>query len=116
MTTTARDAKWNAKIREQRRLQRVRRSARLMARARDIMATLIDKLGGECVECGERGLSAPLSLDHVRGITWEHTRLNYYYRAQKYLAEHLAGVPLRVLCVPCNSSRGRPSYYGTAPF
>lgn len=109
MTTRARDARWNLKIREQRRQQRKRRSHRLMGRAREMHAELCKVLGGKCEKCGDNGTYAPLSIDHVDGITWSHRQYNLWYRVRKYWDEYKAGVRLRVLCVPCNSSRGRPA-------
>ena len=117
MTTTARDARWNAKVREQRRAQARRRSARLTAHARLRHAELVTRLGGVCEWCEERGETAPLSIDHIDGITWTHRKLNLHDRVKRYWAEYVAGVRLRVLCVPCNSRRGRPeAELDPAPF
>jgi 5-methylcytosine-specific restriction endonuclease McrA len=109
VTTTAREAHLSPKIREQRRAQRKRRSARLMQRAREQHAALAALLGGHCVYCGDTGINAPLSIDHVDGITWSHKQYNLWDRVKRYWQEYRTGVRLRVLCVPCNRRRGRPT-------
>ncbi|UOF77431.1 restriction endonuclease paci restriction endonuclease [Caudoviricetes sp.] len=74
-------------------------------RARQRFADLCRQLGNVCAKCGSTDASL-FSIDHVDGITWNRRKLRYDARISKYIAEHAAGVRLRVLCIPCNSQDG----------
>jgi hypothetical protein len=109
--TTAAAARRSREARLKRRAQARRYLARRIARARVQFDELIQKLGGVCVRCGERGETAPLSVHHVKGLAWPkpHREYRLDVRVQRYCAEYASGVPLAVLCVPCNSAVGRPA-------
>lgn len=65
---------------------------------------LIYSLGGECEICRETELTL-LSVDHVDGAAYHHRSLRYDARVARYVQEYAEGsTPLRVLCIPCNSS------------
>lgn len=101
--TTAKYARKNYKARLKRREQAKRRRHRLMVEAKRMLADLISVLGGRCVICGESGENAPLTIDHKNGITWDRYAVRYDARVRRYYEEYIRGVPLRCLCLPCNS-------------
>lgn len=111
MTTTAREARSNAKIRAQRRAQTRRRTRRLMEQAKVLYAELIQKLGGRCALCpNTQGL--PLTVDHVNGHGWPkpHRAYRFDERVRRYCREYEEGVKLRCLCMRCNSGYRPPNY------
>ena len=60
-------------------------------------------MGGKCDRC-EGDETAPLHVDHVGGSRkWPVRQLNYVERVQRYWDEFYAGIPLRVLCLLCNT-------------
>jgi hypothetical protein len=71
---------------------------------RDARAALRAILGGACALCGA---AERLEVDHVAGCTWVQRRLNSRDRWARYWREWLAGVPLRMLCRPCNAARNQ---------
>lgn len=79
---------------------------------------LIAALGGECVICGEKGETAPLTVDHEHGITWSkpHSAYRYDDRVRRYYEEYMRGVRLRCLCMPCNSGYRPTADLEPAPF
>lgn len=76
------------------------KAARKSARAR--RKALVNTLGSECVECGER---ENLHFDHPNGRTWEPRRLNGLQRMRMYERDHAEG-NLRLLCNKCNGHDG----------
>lgn len=60
-------------------------------------------LGGQCARC-EGDETTPLTIDHVGGNRkWDLHKMNPMTRVRRYWEEYRAGVPLRVLCLICNS-------------
>lgn len=118
--TTAAAARRSLKAREKRRGQNRRRHQRLREQAKALHTKLVGELGGICMLCQEDGTNAPLSIDHINGIGWDkaHNKYNSVDRVRRYYKEYQAGVPLRVLCVPCNSGYRPVSAldYPAAPF
>lgn len=101
---------------EKRRARFRRRWATLQARADALRNDLVAKLGGRCARC-EGDETHPLTIDHVGGNrTWDLHKLNPYRRVRRYVEEYLAGVPLRVLCLQCNSEERNTRALPPAPF
>lgn len=86
-----------ARLRE--RVKWARRKERITKSFRD----LIRELGGKCVKCGS-ALSP--SIQHVEPRKYDVAQLSWPKRVKTYWEEYRAGVPLTVLCLPCNSSDG----------
>lgn len=76
-------------------------------RAHQLHRLLVITLGNACAHCGESNATL-LTIDHVKGITWDRLKLRYDRRINKYLDEYSNGIPLRVLCLICNGRYGRP--------
>ena len=101
---------------EKRRARHRRYWETLQARADALRAALIAELGGRCARC-EGDETYPLTIDHVGGgRTWDLHALNPYRRVLRYVEEHRAGVPLRVLCLQCNSEERNTRALPPAPF
>lgn len=84
--------------------------------AQHLHAILVHKLGGQCARC-EGDETSPLTIDHLFGCrTWNLRALNPYRRVLKYIEEDTAGVPLRVLCLQCNSEERNTRHLPEAPF
>ena len=66
-------------------------------------AALIERLGGQCVECGS---TDRLQIDHPYGRDWVPRKVSHYARVRRYLKEEAAGL-IRLLCDDCNQ-RIRP--------
>jgi hypothetical protein len=45
-------------------------------------------------------------VDHLDGITWDHSKLNMRARYARYWKEFKAGVRLAAACGGCNSTDG----------
>jgi hypothetical protein len=67
---------------------------------------LIIELGGVCKHCGEDEYEK-LTFDHIHGKDWEATGLSTDQRMCRYVREHRQGL-LQILCLLCNSKKGRP--------
>lgn len=65
---------------------------------------LLLQLGGRCALCGS--LSG-LSIDHIDGCTYIHSKLEWSHRISVYRREAKEG-KLQVLCAKCNSKKGDP--------
>ena len=61
-------------------------------------SALIERLGGQCVECGS---TDRLQIDHPYGRDWKLHKLTHYARIRRYLKEESAGL-IRILCLDCN--------------
>lgn len=66
-------------------------------------ATIIERLGGKCVDCGA---TKELQLDHIKPCEWEkdHCRYEWSWRISKYRQDEKDG-KLTVRCLPCNASK-----------
>jgi len=69
-----------------------------------------------CAACRRAFELEELEVDHVDGRTWYGRAWNALGRIRRQWREYDAGVRMRALCKPCNSSdgtrrfRGRPRY------
>lgn len=105
--TTAAEARKSPTARLRRQAQYKRAHARNDVRAKALHAELVKLLGGRCETCDDDGQASPLSIDHKDGVKWVIHNLNFYRRTIRYWKEYREGVPLRVLCMVCNSKDGR---------
>lgn len=83
------------------------RSFDRMKRVYDLLIRLVGGTHPCCAWCGRNEHQTQLQLDHVEGKTWRANRLRWDDRIRRYRAEFLRGVPMRILCVECNSKDGR---------
>lgn len=61
-------------------------------------AELIERLGGECRQCGSK---RKLEFDHINGRDWEPREIGSTSRILLYVREAAIG-KLQLLCRPCN--------------
>lgn len=102
--------------RQRRRASHRAHWARLQRLALHLHTILVHKLGGKCARC-EGDETTPLTIDHIAGCRmWNLRALNPYRRVLRYLAEDASGVPLRVLCLQCNSEERNTRRLPEAPF
>lgn len=59
-----------------------------------------------CSRCRRFLREKDAEVDHVNGRDWQARNLSSATRVRRYVAEHAAGVPLRVLCRSCNARTG----------
>ena len=97
---------------ERRRLKR-QQERQLYRRKMDDLHTA---LGGKCALAGTSGhtcSNGALHVDHVDGREWEMNALSSVARVNRLVAEHKAGVRLRLLCSRANGWDGyRRAKYG----
>lgn len=68
--------------------------------------SLIETLGGKCVECG-CGELKELTFDHTYGRDWDVRSVHATKRLRIYTEEAARGL-IQLLCLSCNSSKGKP--------
>jgi hypothetical protein len=71
---------------------------------------LIESLGGKCAECGSED---QLTFDHKDGRDWDIRAVHACKRLRIYTEEADAGL-IQLLCLSCNSRKGRPNGDGPA--
>jgi hypothetical protein len=91
--------------REKHRQRAREQTARRHKLTRFLRDWLIKTLGGRCEKCGETN-STLLTVEHKQGRDYEARKLSWHQRIARYWQEHRSGVPLGVLCLPCNSGGG----------
>ena len=64
-----------------------------------IRMQLYAALGGKCAMCAS---TQQLEVNHIRGKDYDANKLNSLARVRRYLDEYIAGVPMNLLCKPCN--------------
>ena len=80
------------------------RQQRITSRRKEAIFALC---GGKfCVSCGNV-CEHELQFDHIKGRDWDINSVSSTTRLKRYLYEAIEG-RLQILCISCNSSKGKP--------